>query len=170
MKVMGIDPGLADTGVAVVEGAPGRVVSFSYGTIRTRPPLPDADRLLVIHQRLTEILTSEAPSLLVVEEAYSLPRFPKSGLTLGKVLGVVLLSCTKARVPVAEVAVREAKQVLTGNGAASKKQLERAVRSHLNLDAPITPSHASDAAALALLGLFRYCGRTGEPVCPRRRA
>jgi crossover junction endodeoxyribonuclease RuvC len=56
---------------------------------------------------------------------------------------------------VAEVAVREAKQVLTGNGRASKEQLEAAVRHILGRTDPIRPYHASDAVALALIGLYR---------------
>ncbi|MBU2489279.1 MAG: crossover junction endodeoxyribonuclease RuvC [Proteobacteria bacterium] len=167
MKVMGVDPGLAHTGVAVVEGTLGAVTSFSYGTIVTKPPQPDATRLYSIHERISSILAEEKPVLLVLEEVYSLPRYPKSGLVLGKVLGAIMVACCRAGVPVREVAVREAKQVLTGNGAASKAQLERAVRDHLALDRPITPSHASDAVALALIGLFRYapaaCRNEGKP-------
>jgi crossover junction endodeoxyribonuclease RuvC len=54
------------------------------------------------------------------------------------------------------VAVREAKQVLTGNGNASKQQLESSVRNRLGHDGPIRPFHASDALGLALIGLLRY--------------
>jgi len=59
-------------------------------------------------------------------------------------------------IPVREIPVREAKQVLTGNGNASKKQLERSVRSSLDRKEPITPDHASDALGLALIGLYRF--------------
>ncbi|MCP4689680.1 MAG: crossover junction endodeoxyribonuclease RuvC, partial [Desulfobacterales bacterium] len=65
---------------------------------------------------------------------------------------------------VVEVPVREAKQVLTGNGNADKNQLERAVRDRLNAPAPIRPNHASDALGLALIGLYRFhdFGRRGR--------
>ena len=55
-----------------------------------------------------------------------------------------------------EVPVREAKQVLTGNGNAGKNQLEEAVRRRLNHPEPIRPYHASDAIGLALIGFYRY--------------
>ena len=58
--------------------------------------------------------------------------------------------------PVVEISVRESKQILTGNGNASKAQLEKAVRHLLKLTTPIRPDHASDAVALALIGFFRY--------------
>jgi len=59
-------------------------------------------------------------------------------------------------VPVYEIPVREAKQILTGNGNASKMQFERSVRNMLQLSQPIKPDHASDALGLALIGLLRY--------------
>ena len=58
-------------------------------------------------------------------------------------------------VSVTEISVREAKQVLTGNGNASKIQLEKSVRNLLNITAPIRPYHASDALGLSLIGLYR---------------
>ena len=93
---------------------------------------------------------------MVVEDIFSLQKYPKSGITLGKVTGVILLAGSHVNVSVTEVPVREAKQVLTGNGNASKMQLEKAVRHLLNLRDPIRPYHASDALGLSLIGLYRY--------------
>jgi crossover junction endodeoxyribonuclease RuvC len=72
------------------------------------------------------------------------------------VIGIVLLAGNRTGVASIEVSVREAKKVLTGNGNASKLQLETAVRHLLKLTSPIPSYHASDAVALALVGLFRY--------------
>ena len=93
---------------------------------------------------------------MVVEDIFSLKKYPKAGISLGKVTGVILLAWFQNNVPTFEVPVREAKQVLTGNGNASKNQLEKAVRRELNLTTPIRPYHASDALALALIGLYRH--------------
>ena len=105
---------------------------------------------------LRKILADEKPDLMVLEDIFSLEKYPKSGIVLGKVCGVLLLAGVQSGVPVAEVPVREAKQILTGNGNASKHQLERAVCSTLGAPAPIRPFHASDALGLALIGSFRY--------------
>jgi len=156
IKVLGIDPGLAATGVGVVHGRGLRVERFAYGTIRTAARQPLARRLECIHRRLAQLLAEEGPDLMVVEDAFSLERYPKSGITLGQVTGVILLAGSLSQAPVVEVAVREAKSVLTGNGNASKAQLEGAVRRALATDRPIRPDHASDALGLALVGLFRY--------------
>lgn len=94
---------------------------------------------------------------MVVEDVFSLERYPKSGILLGKVTGVILLAGAHAGVPVIEIPVRESKKILSGNGNAGKEQLEKAVRNHLGHGEQIRPFHASDALALALIGLFRYC-------------
>jgi crossover junction endodeoxyribonuclease RuvC len=70
-----------------------------------------------------------------------------------------MLAGCRAGVSSIEIPVREAKQVLTGNGNASKKQLEEAVRRRLNHNTPIKPDHASDAVGLALIGFYRYNDR-----------
>jgi len=113
-------------------------------------------RLNKIFSKLLVVLNDEKPDLMVVEDTFSLQKYPKAGITLGKVTGVILLAGYQVNAPVMEIAVCEAKQVLTGNGNASKIQLEKAVRRFLNLTIPIRPYHASDAIALALTGLFRY--------------
>jgi crossover junction endodeoxyribonuclease RuvC len=72
------------------------------------------------------------------------------------VAGVVMLAGCRAGVSSIEIPVREAKKVLTGNGSASKMQLEESVRGRLNHKTPIRPYHASDAVGLALIGFYRY--------------
>jgi crossover junction endodeoxyribonuclease RuvC len=155
-KVIGIDPGLAETGIGLVMGNGVKVDGYSFGTIHTSAHTGLPVRLHHIYSQLLAILTEEKPELMVVEDIFSVEKFPKSGIMLGKVTGVILLAGCQADVPVTEVPVREAKQILTGNGNADKAQLEKAVRHILNSDTPIKPSHASDALALALIGLFRY--------------
>ena len=156
IKVIGIDPGLSATGVGIVVGMGLKVNSFSFGSINTSKNISLPSRLDKIFSNLLRVLKDEKPDLMVVEDVFSMGKFPKAGITLGKVIGVVLLAGCRVDVPVAEVSVREAKQVLTGNGNSSKMQLEKAVRRLLNLTTPIKPYHASDAIGLALLGLFRY--------------
>ena len=159
MKVVGIDPGLADTGVGVVRGHGLRVDGFAFGSISTSQKEVQSKRLERIYSKLVEVLRREMPDLMVVEDVFSLEKYPKSGILLGKVTGVILLAGCHINVPVKEIPVREAKKVLTGNGNASKSQLEKAVRHALKLETPIRPFHASDALGLALIGLFRHKGR-----------
>ena len=156
IKIIGIDPGLSETGIGVVTGKGLSVQAYSYGSIHTSKDISLPHRLDKIYSKLTEILQREHPDHMVVEDVFSLNDFPKSGILLGKVTGVLLLAGFKTGVSVSEVAVREAKKVLTGNGSATKQQLEKAVRKKLRLVDPIKPYHASDALGLALIGLYRY--------------
>lgn len=170
IRVIGIDPGLAETGVGIISGKGTRVERFAFGSITTSPETSTADRLEHIYTRLLDVLSKEQPDLMVVEDVFSLDAYPKSGILLGKVTGVILLAGCHVKVPVAEIPVREAKHVLTGNGNASKMQLEKAVRHVLELEQPIRPYHASDALGLALIGLYRHGDAAGAAVCggPRR--
>jgi crossover junction endodeoxyribonuclease RuvC len=156
IKIIGIDPGLSATGIGIVTGKGLSVQAYSYGTIHTSKDKSLPHRLDKIYSKLTEVLQREHPDHMVVEDVFSLNNYPKSGILLGNVTGILLLAGYKAGVSISEVAVREAKKVLTGNGRASKQQLEKAIRRKLNLVEPIKPYHASDALGLALIGLYRY--------------
>ncbi len=154
--VIGIDPGLADTGVGIVCGTALNVRSYSFGSIVTRKEDSTAVRLDRIYSKIKGLIDTHRPDLMVVEDVFSLERYPKSGILLGKVIGVILLSAAHAGLATVEIPVRESKKILSGNGNAGKDQLEQAVRRYLNHGGPIRPYHASDALALALIGLFRY--------------
>ena len=156
VKIIGIDPGLAATGIGIVIGFGAKIDSYSFGSIHTSKKTSLPGRLGKIFSKLLQLLKSENPDLMVIEDVYSLSRYPRSGLLLGQVTGVIQLAGFHAAVPSVEVPVREAKQILTGNGNADKKQLEKAVRHRLNHKLPIKPVHASDAMGLALIGLYRY--------------
>jgi crossover junction endodeoxyribonuclease RuvC len=155
MKVIGVDPGLADTGIGMVWGRGMHVAGYAFGSITTQRRAPQARRLERIYRKLCDILQREKPDQMIVEDVFSLEKYPQSGITLGKVTGVVLLAGCHHGIAIQEIPVREAKQVLTGNGNASKHQLEKAVRYALQHDRPIRPDHASDALGLALIGLYR---------------
>ena len=156
IKIIGIDPGLAATGIGIINGTGSKISSYSYGSINTSKDNSLQNRLNQIFSKLHLVLEEEKPDLMVVEDIFSLEKYPKSGILLGKVSGVILLAGCKINVQAIEIPVREAKRSLTGNGNASKAQLEIAVRNLINKKDPIKPYHASDAMALALIGLYRY--------------
>jgi crossover junction endodeoxyribonuclease RuvC len=156
IKVVGIDPGLAGTGVGVVRGEKSKILGYSFGSISTEKKDPTCLRLNTIYTSVFDFLKSENPDLVVIEDIYSLEKYPKSGIMLGKVVGVLLIACYQAGAKIEEVSVREVKKVVSGNGNADKFQVEESTRNLLNHGQPIRPFHASDALALALTGFFRY--------------
>ena len=156
IKIIGIDPGLSATGIGIVRGIGSTIKGYSFGSINTSKNNSLPDRLDHIYSKLLQILKDENPDVMVVEDVFSLEKYPKSGITLGQVSGVVMLAGHRTGVSSMAVPVREAKQVLTGSGNARKQQLEEAVRHRLQHPTPIRPFHASDALGLALIGLYRY--------------
>ena len=153
--VIGIDPGLASTGIGIISGTPQCIEKYGFGCIKTSPQFTHQSRIYKIYSELSEIFDKEKPSMVVIEDAFSVPEFPKSGIILGKVIGAVMVACSTSGVNSMDVQVRLAKQILTGNGKASKEQLEKAVRNYLGHKIKISPFHASDALALAIIGIMR---------------
>lgn len=155
IKIIGIDPGLAGTGIGIIQGDNRRISGYSFGSIVTDPKASIPSRLHIIYSKTLDLLNDQKPDLVVIEDIYSLEKYPGSGIMLGKVSGVLLLASFSAGVKVMEIPVREAKKIITGNGSADKFQMERSVRNLLNHPEAIRPFHASDALGLALTGYYR---------------
>ena len=102
MKIIGIDPGLSATGIGIVKGAGLKIETFSYGSIHTTQDNSLAGRLNHIFSELITLLQNEAPNLLVIEDVFSLKKYPKSGIALGRVSGVVLLAGYQAGIQAVE--------------------------------------------------------------------
>ncbi len=164
VKVIGIDPGLAATGVGIAEGYEKKIEKYSFGVIKTSPDISFSERLNKIYSGLKSTFIQEKPDLIILEDVFSLAEYPKSGILLGKVTGITILAAERSSIPVRQVTVREAKQILTGNGKADKAQLERAVRNFLKTPVKIKPTHAADALALALIGIFRFGGKEAKMI------
>ncbi len=155
-KVVGIDPGLAGTGVGVVEGDRSNIINYAFGSVETDPKDPIHLRLHTIFSKVLEFLKCQQPDHVVIEDIYSLEKYPGSGIMLGKVSGVLLLAAYQAGLSVEEIPVREVKKIVSGNGNADKHQMERAVRNMVGYQGQIRPFHASDALGLALAGYYRH--------------
>src|SRR5437773_6326908 len=92
LKVLGIDPGLAATGYAVITPSPGRAVVVDSGVIGTASDLPLEARLSTIYDVVDRLLVSHAPSVLVLEDVYTACRFPRAALLMAHARGVVCLA------------------------------------------------------------------------------
>jgi len=156
--ILGVDPGSHATGYGVIETGP-VVRMLGGGVIRCPRGAPLPERLLAIHTGLTAVVEEFAPAALAVEDLFN-AKNARSSLVLGHARGVVLLAGSVAGLPVAEYAPREAKQALTGNGAARKEQVRFMVMRLLGLkeEPPLDQSDAL-AVALAHAGRSRAVGR-----------
>lgn len=155
IKIVGIDPGLAGTGIGLIQGDKQTIQEYSFGAISTSARESTPSRLHKIYVKTHAFLVEQQPDCVIIEDIYSLEKYPGSGIMLGKVSGVIMLAAHDAGIDVEEIPVREVKKIITGNGAADKHQLERAVRNILKHDTQIRPFHASDALGLAIIGYYR---------------
>jgi crossover junction endodeoxyribonuclease RuvC len=155
VTAIGIDPGLASTGFAVIELLDRRGRVCQCGTITTQPVHALSARLSSIYTNLSEILLRWHPQLMVVEDVFVLKKYPKAAIQLGAVRGVVLLAAEHSRIRVCEIKPTEVKSALTGNGRASKEHVGNMIRRILNFEGSRTSDHVSDAMALAVTGLSR---------------
>jgi crossover junction endodeoxyribonuclease RuvC len=149
MRVLGIDPGVSETGWAVLEDGPALLGS---GILRTAAGLPLPDRLLAIHEGLSRVLRESRPDAVAVEEMFFLQAAHTVRATL-QARGVVLLAARQSGCPVREYNPRQVKMTLTGSGAAAKAQMQRMVQHALRLAEPLRPDDVADAAAIALCHL-----------------
>jgi crossover junction endodeoxyribonuclease RuvC len=162
-RVLGIDPGLAATGWAVLEPGAQRPLVIACGTIRTAAADAAGERLAKIARGLREVIALHGPRVAAVEQAL-VAKSAKSALALGEARGVALLAATEAALPLHQYLPMHVKQAVTGYGHAEKAQVERMVAHLVRLaDAPGS-SHAADAIAVALCHL----GHGRAPVAAAR--
>lgn len=154
MRVLGIDPGTAITGYAVVEEEGADLRLIAIGTVQTpaRTPLPQ--RLKTIYRGLSEIIAEYRPEAAVVEELF-FSRNARTAMSVGHARGVVLLALVDAGLPIAEYTPMQVKQAVTGYGGAGKRQVQEMVRVLLQLPEIPRPDDAADAAAVAICYLHR---------------
>ena len=143
--ILGIDPGLANLGWAVMD----EEELVTYGCIETKAGEKSEDRLDFIFSKVEELMDKYKVSEVVMESLY-FAKNAKSAIKVAEVMGVVKLCAKKNGIKVYEYTPLQIKTALTGYGRASKDQVEEMVSRLLNLEKPIRPDHASDAVAVAM--------------------
>ncbi|HKA63364.1 MAG TPA: crossover junction endodeoxyribonuclease RuvC [Methylomirabilota bacterium] len=156
---MGVDPGLVATGFGVLEAAAGGVAVRDAGVISTTAGQPLEARLNALHRAIQRIIEAQGPELLVVEDLYTEYKFPRTAVLMGHARGVIYLAARQLGVGVVALSPAEVKRAMTGNGAAGKAQMQRAVQTVLGLKDLPRPSHVADALGLAASGMARITGR-----------
>jgi len=148
IRIIGIDPGLRNTGWGVIESAGPRLAFVACGTIRAEASLPLAQRLAAIHAALMEVIRAHAPAEAAVEETF-VNKDARATLKLGQARGVALLAPARAGLTVAEYAPNKVKKSVVGTGHAAKDQIGAMVRMLLPR-AEVDGPDAADALAVAI--------------------
>jgi crossover junction endodeoxyribonuclease RuvC len=150
MRVLGIDPGLRVTGYGLLEAQGTRARVLAAGVVRSDNDDALPDRLRKIHLSVLDIVRELEPDAIAVEELYSHYGHPTTAILMGHARGVMLLAAAEAGVPVVTYGATRIKKALTGNGRASKEQMQRMIQSSLRLKALPEPADVADALAVAL--------------------
>ncbi len=169
--MLGIDPGSAVTGWGVVEVSARGISYVASGTLQTRGSATFPDRLRRIHEGLLAVISTWAPTAVVVERTF-VARNVQAALRLGEARGVALLGAAVAGLPVHEYTPAVVKLAVTGSGSADKAQVARGIARLLGIDAPLRPD-AADALAVAVChghsaGLAGRLARMPLPRAPGR--
>lgn len=154
MRILGLDPGFATIGFAVIEGKPPSGLSLvTCGCIRTEPGVPVAQRLMEIHRDVGDLLARYQPAVAAVE-TFLVNRNVTNAIQIGQTRGVLLLALAQAAVPFAEYAPNTVKKSVVGYGRGEKSQVQSMVARILKLSEPPRPDDAADAAAIAICHRF----------------
>ncbi len=149
---LGIDPGTAIVGYAVVI-ARGSEMSMQVCDVITTPAkMALAQRLQLIYEGLSKIIATYKPQEAAMEELF-FAKNARTAMTVGHARGVAMLALANSGLSVAEYTPKQVKQAVTGYGAAGKEQVGEMVRVLLKLSAIPRPDDAADAAAVAICHL-----------------
>jgi crossover junction endodeoxyribonuclease RuvC len=152
MRILGIDPGLNTTGYAVIEavGAPRVLEAGIIKGAEGREPADMAKRLRALYDSLLEVIDQLTPAVLVVEQLYSHYEHPRTAILMAHARGVIFLAGANRNLPVLSYSATQIKKTITGNGRASKEQIQHAMLREFGLPKLPEPHDVSDALAVAL--------------------
>jgi len=152
MRVLGLDPGTATTGWAILEEKRGCVKALAYGHISTKAKIPESKRLLEISQDLNKIIDKYKPTEAGIEKIFFFKN-QKTIIQIGQARGSLLLTLEQKNVRIYGYTPLQVKQAVTGYGRAEKRQIQLMVKNILNLPAIPKPDDTADAIAIAICHL-----------------
>jgi crossover junction endodeoxyribonuclease RuvC len=149
MIVLGIDPGLANTGYGVVALRDGRLAALDGGVIETGSHSPHERRLADIHEAVDRLIATHEPDAVALEELY-FGQNVRTAFAVGHARGVVMLAAGQHGLPCSSYTPQQVKGAVCGSGRAAKDQVARMVQTLLSLQHEPRPDHAADALAVAI--------------------
>lgn len=147
--ILGIDPGLANTGWGIVQQSGPRLACLAYGCVSTSSDTPLPQRLAKIHEQIGAVAARYQPTCAGIETVWFGQNITAAFAT-GQARGAALVACANAGIDVGEFSPKQIKLAVVGAGGASKEQVQYMVKQLLSLDATPKPDHAADALAAAI--------------------
>ena len=149
MRILGIDPGLAIVGWAVLDSDRGRLTPVAYGAITTPAHTSVESRLLIIKNDLETVIDKYAPTEMAIEELFFNTNIT-TGITVAEARGVILCTAHAKGLKISEYTPLQVKQAVVGYGKAEKHQVIAMVTSILKLKKAPKPDDTADALAIAV--------------------
>ncbi len=146
MRILGIDPGLAETGWGVVEEISGRIRPVSFGVVKTFPSMELSERIYTLGEDISSLVEKYSVDVCSMEDIY-FARNITSAVPVAKVIGALTYKLKSMGIEVFYYSPLEIKLAVTGTGTADKHQVQEMVRLHLKLEKVPKPDHAADALA-----------------------
>jgi crossover junction endodeoxyribonuclease RuvC len=150
--ILGIDPGIADTGFGIINVNAHKLTCLDYGSIKTSSKLDLPDRLEIINLELNKLIKKYKPNLIAIEELFFCNN-AKTALIVGQARGVVVLTAKLNKVKSVEFTPYQVKQAVSTYGHAKKDQVQKMVKLILNLKELPKPDDAADALAIAIFAI-----------------
>ena len=147
--ILGIDPGLANTGWGVVRQCGSRLSCVAYGCVTTTKQEELSRRLAKIHEQIGAVIDRFQPECLGIETVWFGQNI-SAAFGTGQARGAALVACAQHELDVGEFTPRQIKMAVVGTGTADKAQVQYMVKKLLSLDVEPRPDHASDALAAAI--------------------
>src|ERR1700761_4543600 len=148
IRILGLDPGLAQMGWGVIDVSGSRLAHVAHGSIATKPASGLGGRLMTLHRELAVVIRTHGPAAIAVEQAF-VARDPQAALKLGHARAVALLAAAQAGVEIAEYAPNHIKKCVVGAGHAGREQVQFMVK-RLLPTCGVTQADAADALAAAI--------------------
>ncbi len=147
--ILGIDPGIADTGYGVIAKDGGNLQCLDYGSIRTPKNTALGERLMMLEKELDGLIDKYCPEIVGVEQLFFCNN-ATTAFMVGQARGVVLLTAAKHDLEIREFTPLQVKQAVCGYGKAQKQQIQQIVKLILGLKEIPKPDDAADALAVAI--------------------
>lgn len=155
MIILGLDPGTATTGYGILKVNDKKYKVLDYGLIQTEKNGESGNRLVLIYKKITKIILKNKPDVVAIEKLFFASN-AKTAMSVGQAQGVMLFCAAKTKTKVYEYAPAKVKKIISGNGRADKKLIQKSLRKVLGFSIRSKPKkkthfdNAADALAVAL--------------------
>ena len=155
MISIGIDPGLAITGVGIIESEGNRHKTLHHSAITTDKSLSTPERIEKVYNEINQLLDEFKPDSMGIEQLF-FNKNVTNGILVSQSRGVVVLAAQQRKIPIIDYRPQDIKTAVCGYGRADKTQVQKMVQSILGLEKVPKPDDVADALAVAICHSHSY--------------